>query len=736
LGNRWGKGLLGAALTAGTLASCQPAKPDPVPAAGTVSVCDGTVYASAQIGSRIYIGGDFQKVGTDCGDASTVVTRPYLVAIDAESGALDPGFVPAPNGLVRALAVDPGGRLVTGGRHSSFAGVAASALAKIDPTTGALVRSFAPRVRNGDVRSIAVTSSRTYIAGDFTSVDGSTRAHVAAVDGVGDLDTSLRPVLANSTDVVRARSMVVGGGRLYLAGEFSSVNGTTRYSSASFTLSNGSLTSWNPNVRARGWDVALSPDASVAYVTTADGTTGTCSGEHEAVLALPTSTNGVPDRLWTTAIAPGCQWHTGDINTVAANGSTVFIGGHLAELGEGGSLLRPDLAALRASDGAVLPFEPHPDGGPLGVLDLTITPSGLLAAGDFLTVGGGPRSRFARFGLGPDAHPPARPAAPRVVERTPGTLSITWDGVRDVTDLNITYRLYRDGEETPVHTTSAPGVPALELSFVDTTVTAGEQHRYHLVVDDGGSPVTGPQSVVATVTGTATPYRTQVLADQPASYWKLGDPAGSTTAADASGRGVHGVALSGATFGVDGVPQLGPDTALRTSGSAPAVAGPASSLSSNRYAVEAWVRTTDDQGGKLFGFGSSQTDLSTSYDRHVWLGTDGRLTFGNLQSADHRTVGGSRSPVVNDGDWHHVVATLGHSGMRLYVDGVQVDARTDTRRGDNYQGYWRLGGDDLNGWSGTTGVDRYPAADLDEVAIYNYELSADAVAGHFHAAVG
>jgi len=155
---------------------------------------------------------------------------------------------------------------------------------------------------------------------------------------------------------------------------------------------------------------------------------------------------------------------------------------------------------------------------------------------------------------------------------------------------------------------------------------------------------------------------------------------------------------------------------------------------SNRYSVEAWVRTSDTRGGKLVGFGSSQSDISSSYDRHVYLTPQGRLFFGNFQSSAYRTVGGSRSPVVNDGQWHHVVATLGYSGMHLYVDGVLVDARGDTRRGDNYLGYWRLGGDNLNGWPSAAGIDRYVAARLDELVVYNYELSADAVAGH-HAAV-
>jgi hypothetical protein len=726
-----------AVLAAGALASCQPAKvvPEPAPA-GAIGVCDGTVYASAQIGSRIYIGGDFQRVGTNCDDASTVLTRPYLVAIDAGSGALDRNFAPAPNGAVRALATAPDGRLLSGGHHSSFGGVPATALAKLDPATGALSTTYAPQVRNGDVRSIVTTGSRTYIAGDFTSVAGSPRANVAALDNNGHLDTSLDVTLLNATAPVRARSLAVGGGRLYVAGEFSSVNGKTRDDFASFDLSTGGVTSWNPSVQARGWDVALSPDASVAYVTTADGTASVCSGEHEAVLALPTRVSGVPNRLWTSAIAPNCSWQTGDVNTVVATADTVYVGGHLAEVGEGGSLLRPSLAALRASDGVVLPFEPYIRGGPFEVLDLTMTPSGLLAGGDFLTVGGRSQPRFARFTIGPDAHGPARPLAPRVVERTPGTLSVSWDGVDDATDLNVTYRLFRDGGASPVYTTSAPAVSTLGLSFVDRAVAVGEQHSYHLQVDDGGFTATGPESLLVPVTGTPAPYRSQVLADQPATYWRLGDAPGSTTAADSSGHGAHGEVLPGASFGIDGVPQLGPDTAMRSSGDAPAVATPTATLASMRYTVEAWVRTSDASGGELFGFGSSQSGLSTTYDRQVWIGTDGRLTFGNVQANAARTIGGSRSPVVNDGAWHHVVATLGYSGMRLYIDGVQVDARTDTRRGAGYSGYWRLGGDNLDRWPGSAGLDRYPAADFDEVAVYNHELGADAVAGHFHAVAG
>ena len=42
-----------------------------------------------------------------------------------------------------------------------------------------------------------------------------------------------------------------------------------------------------------------------------------------------------------------------------------------------------------------------------------------------------------------------------------------------------------------------------------------------------------------------------------------------------------------------------------------------------------------------------------------------------------------------------VTATMGPSGMALYVDGVLVGSRADTTQGEAYTGYWRLGGDKL-----------------------------------------
>ena len=73
---------------------------------------------------------------------------------------------------------------------------------------------------------------------------------------------------------------------------------------------------------------------------------------------------------------------------------------------------------------------------------------------------------------------------------------------------------------------------------------------------------------------------------------------------------------------------------------------------------------------------------------------DGRLAFG---AGTTPVVITSPNP-YNNGQWHHVVATQGASGMVLYVDGAQV-ASSSNAGNANYTGYWRAGGDFTGGSS-------------------------------------
>ena len=87
------------------------------------------------------------------------------------------------------------------------------------------------------------------------------------------------------------------------------------------------------------------------------------------------------------------------------------------------------------------------------------------------------------------------------------------------------------------------------------------------------------------------------------------------------------------------------------------------------FSAEAWFRTGSTRGGKILGFGSSQTGSSTNYDRHIYLSNTGSVTFG-VYTSGTRTI--TSSPGYNNNQWHHVVATLDSSGMSLYF-GRQPD---------------------------------------------------------------
>jgi Concanavalin A-like lectin/glucanases superfamily len=66
--------------------------------------------------------------------------------------------------------------------------------------------------------------------------------------------------------------------------------------------------------------------------------------------------------------------------------------------------------------------------------------------------------------------------------------------------------------------------------------------------------------------------------------------------------------------------------------------------------------------------------------------------------------------------------------MGLYVDGAPVGANPNTVA-EVYDGYWRVGGDNLNGWPARP-TSSYFRGTIDEVAVYGHALSAAQVAGH------
>ena len=219
-------------------------------------------------------------------------------------------------------------------------------------------------------------------------------------------------------------------------------------------------------------------------------------------------------------------------------------------------------------------------------------------------------------------------------------------------------------------------------------------------------------------------YGAAAYADSPTTYWRLDETRGST-AADTSPYGDSGLYSGGVTKGVASNVSGSTGTAVTLDGSTGLISSTQSFTNPTVYSETMWFKTTTTTGGKLIGFGSSQTGLSSNYDRHVYMLDTGQLSFGTYTGQTNTVV----SPQsYNDGKWHFLVATQGTAGMVLYVDGQSVGTNPQTQA-QSYTGYWRVGGD--NTWGGATS--NYFAGTVDEVAIFGSQLSAGQVSSLYAA---
>jgi hypothetical protein len=94
----------------------------------------------------------------------------------------------------------------------------------------------------------------------------------------------------------------------------------------------------------------------------------------------------------------------------------------------------------------------------------------------------------------------------------------------------------------------------------------------------------------------------------------------------------------------------------------------------------------------------------------------------------------SSTTSYNDNNWHQVVASVSSSaGTSLYVDGVLTGNNPTATSAQNYNGWWRIGENNLGGWPGEPSS-WYFKGQIDEVSIFNRALSAGEVQSIYNAA--
>ena len=337
---------------------------------------DGRVQAILPLGSRIYIGGSFTRVRTLGG---VWVVRPYLAALDAATGDLDPGFAPSPDGPVQALAGDASGtRLLVAGVYDRIGGAPHRQLAVLEPASGAALGGSSVDVDGGEILALAVVGQRVFLGGKFIQVTDAAGPHTRRRAAAVDLASGL--VLAgwhpDPDRAVRALAPSPDGQTLYMGGSFTTIAGSFRRKLAALDPVSGRLLPYLADPQA----TVIGLQATAAGLFAAiGGPGGRCS-------AFDPTTG---QTRWSVHA-------NGNVQAVALLGGLVYCGGHFNGTRSFGDVGRYKLAAVDAANGTIASFAPRLDSA-LGVFALATNGPHLEVGGDFTTVSGTAQEHYAQF---------------------------------------------------------------------------------------------------------------------------------------------------------------------------------------------------------------------------------------------------------------------------------------------------------------------------------------------------
>ena len=431
--------------------------PSAVPSARTPAVNDGAVLAIEQVGSQIVLAGTFTSV-TPVGGSP--VARPYLVAFDAATGALNTGFAPQPDDQVRTLVAGADGTVYVGGDFRFVNGAPTAHIARLRLSDGQAVPEFEVTNNNGRVNDLEILGGHLLAGGAFTSAGSVPHAGFASFNAItGELEPWMDLQISEHHNQaeggafgpIRVDDLEVSpdGKRMIAIGNFKKVDGLVRdqivmvkiaYPNAS-VATDWATDGYAPLCNFRRHDsyvreVEFSPDGSYFVVTTTGGYSylTLC----DAVTRFETLATGLHVReTWELESGSDTMWG------LEITEDVIFVGGHQRWLNNSGrnvagpgAVARPGLAALDPKTGLPLSWNPGRNPRGTALYAMLATPTGLWIGSDTEWIGDRDylreRVAFFPYAGGYDIASTALPALPGDVylAQSDGSLLRTrFDGV-------------------------------------------------------------------------------------------------------------------------------------------------------------------------------------------------------------------------------------------------------------------------------------------------------------------
>lgn len=269
---------------------------------------------------------------------------------------------------------------------------------------GSVDASFAVTV-DGQVRTMVLSpdGNTLYIGGNFTTINGSSRMGIAAVDADSGALSSWNPnavgfVLFGASNAYMTAMDVASDGTLYVGGNFQEIGGQTRHALAALDPATGLATAWNP--RPYSCNGACSAFAQEAASTISDievdGTDVYVAGGWYSIngyngvmlkrFAKLNNTDGTVATGWTTDSTNG-------INSIAVSSDAVYVGGWIGTIG---GQARIGLAKM-SKTGTVSSWNPNASGDDVEANEIALSADGstLYFTGAFYYVNGTARTRAA-----------------------------------------------------------------------------------------------------------------------------------------------------------------------------------------------------------------------------------------------------------------------------------------------------------------------------------------------------